>query len=166
MRNLTTIVRSTVLLATLLSATTALATPGSGIAISNIANGHFGTIQINTEGDKTDKWGMVLKTLDDTDVGADRVIVQPQGSGGWHSHPAPNLLIVVRGTIEWMDSLLCTPRTLHVGDTLIETAYRAHNARNPAPAGGEEAEIIGIRLKPTSVVGPAFRIDEPEPNNC
>jgi len=158
--------KSSALFAAIMCAGPGLATPGSGIQISNIANGHFGTLQINTEGDKTGKWGMILKTLDDTDVGADRVIVQPQGSGGWHSHPAPNLLIVTKGTIEWTDGLLCTPRVLHVGDTLIEQAYRAHNARNPAPAGGEVAEIIGIRMKPTAIVGPAFRIDEPVPNNC
>lgn len=144
----------------------ALATPGSGITITPIVNGHFGTLQINTEGDKTDKWGMVLKTLDDSDIGSSRVVVEPQGSGGWHSHPAPNFLTVIRGTIEWVDSSLCTVRVLHAGDSLIELAYRAHNARNPAPIGGEVAEIIDVRIKPTSVVGPAFRIDEPVPNNC
>ena len=153
-------------LVAIVCAAPALATPGSGITITPIVNGHFGTLQINTEGDKTDKWGMVLKTLDDSDIGSSRVVVEPQGSGGWHSHPAPNFLTVVRGTIEWVDSSLCTVRILHAGDSLVEPAYRAHNARNPAPTGGEVAEIIDVRIKPTSVVGPAFRIDEPVPNNC
>jgi quercetin dioxygenase-like cupin family protein len=153
-------------LVAIVCASPALATPGSGITITPIVNGHFGTLQINTEGDKTDKWGMVLKTLDDSDIGSSRVVVEPQGSGGWHSHPAPNFLTVVRGTIEWVDSSLCTVRVLHAGDSLVEPAYRAHNARNPAPTGGEVAEIIDVRIKPTSVVGPAFRIDEPVPNNC
>jgi hypothetical protein len=49
---------------------------------------------------------------------------------------------------------------------VIEPAYRAHDARNPAPLGGAVAEIISVRIKPTSVVGPGFRIDEPVPNNC
>ena len=153
-------------LVAIVCAAPALATPGSGITITPIVTGHFGTLQINTEGDKTDKWGMVLKTLDDSDIGSSRVVVEPQGSGGWHSHPAPNFLTVVRGTIEWVDSSLCTVRILHAGDSLVEPAYRAHNARNPAPTGGEVAEIIDVRIKPTSVVGPAFRIDEPVPNNC
>lgn len=166
MRNIRTIVRGIVLLGAASSAMAALATPGSGIAVSNIANGRFGTIQVNTDGDKTGKWGMLLKTLEDSDVGADRVILQPQGSGGWHSHPAPNFLIVTQGSIEWRDSQMCDYRTLNVGDTVIEQAYRAHDARNPAPPGGPVAEIIAVRIKPTAVVGPAFRIDEPEPNNC
>ena len=166
MKHLHIIVGAGAVIASFSFAAPAFATPGSGIAISNIANGRFGTLQVNTADDKTGSWGIILKTLDGTDIGADRVVVQPQGSGGWHAHPAPNFLIVTQGTIEWMDSLLCTPRVLHAGDTLIEPAYRAHNARNPAPPGGQVAEIIGIRIKPTSVVGPAFRIDEPMPNNC
>jgi quercetin dioxygenase-like cupin family protein len=166
MKYLSKIVGTTALVASLSLGASALATPGSGITISSIANGHFGTLLVNTTDDKTGKWGLLLKTLDDSDIGTSRVVVQPGGSGGWHSHPAPNFLIVTRGTIEWIDGLLCTPRLLHAGDTLIEPAYRAHNARNPAPAGGEEAEIIDVRIKPTSVVGPAFRIDEPVPNNC
>jgi hypothetical protein len=65
-----------------------------------------------------------------------------------------------------MDSLLCTPRTLTAGQGVIEVAYRAHTSRNPAPTGGPVAEMIAVRIKPSSIVGPAFRIDEPVPNNC
>lgn len=166
MGNVRTIIRIAVLIGAASSASATLATPGSGIAVSNIANGRFGTLTVNTDGDKTGKWGMLLKTLDDSDIGADRVIVQPQGYGGWHAHPAPNFLIVVQGTIEWRDSQTCDYRTLNAGDTLIEPAYRAHDARNPAPLGGAVAEIISVRIKPTAVVGPGFRIDEPVPNNC
>ena len=160
------IIGHVVLFASMSLAAPALATPGSGITIAPIANGRFGTLQVNTEGYKTDKWGLILKTLADSDIGSSRVIVQPQGFGGWHSHPAPNFLTVTQGTIEWVDSELCTVRVLRAGDTLIEPAGRAHNARNPAPAGGQVAEIVDFRIKPSTVVGPAFRIDEPVPNNC
>jgi hypothetical protein len=60
----------------------AVATPPSGFAVAPVANAPFGVINENTTGDKTDKWGMILKTLDDSDVGADRVILQPQGTSG------------------------------------------------------------------------------------
>ena len=142
------------------------ATPGNNFGVSSVANGQFGKIHENTAGGKTGKWGMTLKTLDDTDVGADRLTVQPQGFSGWHSHPSPVFVIVTQGTIEWVDSLLCSPRTLTVGQTLIESTGRVHNVRNPAAAGGQVAEFIAVRIKPTSVVGPAFRIDEPLPSNC
>lgn len=144
----------------------ATATPGNNFAVSPVANGQFGRIHENTAGGKTGKWGMNLTTLDDTDVGADRLTVQPQGFSGWHSHPSPVFVIVLQGTIEWADGLLCQPRTVTAGQTLIESAGRVHNVRNPAPAGGQVAEFIAVRIKPTSVVGPAFRVDEPLPNNC
>ena len=63
----------------------AMATPGNGFAPSPIVNRHFGTLNENTAGDKTDKWGLHLKTLDDTDIGADRLTVQPNGFSGWHA---------------------------------------------------------------------------------
>jgi quercetin dioxygenase-like cupin family protein len=151
------------LIASSLLTAPALATPGSNVVVSLVVNGQFGTIHENTAGNKTDKWGMTLKTLDDTDVGADRLTVQPGGHTGWHSHPSPVFVTVLQGSIEWVDGLLCQPRTVSAGQSLIESAGRVHNVRN---SGGQAAEFIAIRIKPTSVVGPAFRIDEPEPNNC
>ena len=57
-------------------------------------NGHFNTLNVNTSKDKTDKWGLILKTLDDTDIGADRLTVTAGGFSGWHSHPAPVFVTV------------------------------------------------------------------------
>ena len=144
----------------------ALATPGSGFAPSGIVNGHFGTLHVNTPGDKTDKWGLILKTLDGTDVGADRLTVQPQGYSGWHAHPAPVFVTVTQGTIEWFDDSLCAAHTYTVGQSFIEPAYRAHNVRNPAAAGGAVAEFVAIVIKPAGFVGPAFRIDRDQPSSC
>ena len=144
----------------------ALATPGSGFAPSPIVNGHFGTLTVNTAGDKTEKWGMVLKTLDSTDIGADRLTAQPQGFSGWHAHPAPVFITVTQGTIEWYDDALCAAHTYTAGQSFIETAYRAHDVRNPAAAGGQVAEFVAIVIKPAGFVGPAFRLNRDEPSSC
>ncbi len=144
----------------------ALATPGSGFAPSPIVNGHFGTLNVNTAGDKTGKWGMHLKTLDDTDIGADRLTVQPNGVSGWHAHPAPVFVTVTQGTIVWVDGSnpLCTPHTYTAGQSFIEGAYVPHNVRNAS--GSASAEFIAVVIKPSGFVGPAFRLDRPAPNNC
>jgi quercetin dioxygenase-like cupin family protein len=144
----------------------ALATPGNDFSASGIVNGHFGTLTINTAGDKTDKWGMILKTLDSTDIGADQLTVQPQGYSGWHAHPAPVFVTVKQGTIEWYDDALCAPHTYSAGDSFIESAYRAHNVRNPAAAGGTVAVFVAIVIKPVGFVGPPFRLDRDEPSSC
>lgn len=152
--------------AAIMAGTSALATPGSNFTPSPVVNGHFGTLNVNTAGDKTDKWGMVLKTLDSTDIGADRVTVQPQGYSGWHAHPSPVFVTVTQGTIQWYDDSLCAAHTYSAGESFIEQAYRAHDVRNPAAPGGQVAEFVAIVIKPDGFVGPAFRINKDEPSSC
>jgi quercetin dioxygenase-like cupin family protein len=144
----------------------ALATPSSGFAGSPIVNGHFGTLNENTAGDKTGKWGLILKTLDDTDVGSDRLTIQPGGFSGWHVHPGPVFVTVTRGSVIWHDGSdpLCTAHTFNVGDSYIESAYGPHNVQNAS--NSEEAEFIAIIIRPEGFTGPAFRLDRPQPNNC
>ena len=149
--------------ALLLTTTPALATPGDKFSASGIVNGHFGELNVNTSGDKTGKWGLHLKTLDDTDIGADRLTVQPGGFSGWHAHPSPTFVTVTKGTIQWYDAALCTPHSYSQGDSFIEPAYGVHNVRNN---GSETAEFIAIVIKPEGFVGPAFRLDRPTPSAC
>ena len=155
------------LLASSLLAVPAAATPGEGFAPNPIVSGHFGVINMNTAGDKTGKWGLHLKTLDRTDIAADRLTVQPNGFSGWHKHPGPVFVTVTQGTIIWIDGSdpLCTSHTYNAGDSFIEKAYGPHNVRNPSGSVG--AEFIAVTIKPENFVGPAFRIDvSPVPTNC
>ena len=154
------------LLASPLALSPAHGTPGSGFQPSPVVNGHFGTLNINTAGDKTDKWGLHLKTLDDSDIGVDRLTVQPGGVSGWHTHPAPTFITVTQGTIEWFDAATCDATTYTAGESFIEPQYRAHNVRNPAAAGGQVAEFIAVVIKPVGFVGPTFRIDRDLPSSC
>lgn len=145
----------------------AMATPGNGFAPNPIVNGHFGTLDVNTAGDKTGKWGLHLKTLADTDIGADRLTVQPGGFSGWHKHPSPVFVTVTQGSIIWHDGSdpLCTAHTYNVGDSFIERAYGPHNVENASQSAS--AEFIAIVIKPINFVGMPFRIDvTPLPNNC
>ena len=146
----------------------ALATPPSSPppAVVPVVNGHFGTLSINTADDKTEKWGMHLKTLDDTDIGADRLTFAPQAFSGWHTHPSPVFVTVTQGTIEWYDAATCTATTYSAGESFIEPQYRAHNVRNPAAAGGQDATFVAVVIKPAGFVGPAFRLDRDVPSSC
>ena len=161
--------RSAVAAALLASPTifaTALATPGSGFIPSPVVNGHFGTLTLNTANNKTGNWGMVLKTLDDSDIGADRLSLQPGAFSGWHAHPAPVFVTVTQGTIVWYDGSnpLCSSHTYHAGESFIEGTERTHNVKNASQS--DTAEFYAIVIKPAGFVGPAFRLDRPEPNNC
>jgi quercetin dioxygenase-like cupin family protein len=149
--------------ASTLLATPAIATPGSGFAPSPIVSGNFGTLNVNTSKDKTDKWGLILKTLDSTDIGADRLTVQAGGYSGWHTHPAPVFVTVTQGSIVWYDGSdpLCTGHSYSAGQSFIEGAYVTHNAWS-----ADGAQFIAVVIKPAGFPGPAFRLDRAKPNNC
>lgn len=144
----------------------AQATPGSGFTPSGIVAGHFGTIDVKTESDKVGHWGMILKTKDDTDVGADRLSVAPGGYSGWHSHPSAVFVTVTHGTIVWYDgdNPVCPGHTYHTGDSFIEPAFHVHNVKNAS--NSSSAEFIASHINPTGTSGPAFRVDEGKPTNC
>ena len=144
----------------------ALATPSSGFTPAPIVNGHFGTLNVNTSKDKTDKWGLHLKTLDDTDIGANRIGVAGGGISGWHAHPSPVFVTVTQGSITWVDGSdpLCKATTYTTGQSFIEQAYVPHNVLNASASAS--AEYVAILTKPAGFVGPAFRLDRAEPNNC
>ena len=154
------------LIATSIFVVPALATPPSGFAGAPIINGHFGTIHENTPGDKTGKWGLILKTLDDTDVGSDRLTIQPGGYSGWHAHPGLVMVTVTQGRVIWHDGSdpLCTAHTFNAGDSYIESAYGPHNVQNASNSA--VAEFIAIVIKPVGFVGPAFRLNRDRPTNC
>lgn len=146
--------------------TAAMATPGSGFAPSPVVNGNFGSLNVNTSSDKTGKWGLILKTLDDTDIGVDRLVIAPGGVSGWHAHPSPVFVTVTQGSVTWYDGSdpLCSSRTYSAGESFIEGAYRTHNVTNASGSAG--AEYVAVVIKPTGFPGPAFRLDRAEPNNC
>lgn len=154
------------LIASTLASAPALATPPSGFTPSPIVNGHFGTLNENTAGDKTGNWGMILKTLDDTDIGADRLNLAAGAFSGWHAHPSNVFVTVTQGSIVWVDGSdpLCTEHSYSAGQSFIERAYRIHNVRNAS--GSATAEYVAVIIRPEGFVGPAFRLDRPEPNNC
>jgi len=150
----------------LFASTAALATPGSKVGVSGVINGQFGTIHENTPGGKTGKWSLILKTLDDTDVGVDQITLDGGGYTGWHNHPAPVFVTVKTGAITWYDGSdpLCPGHTYQAGQSFIESAFRTHNAVNAS--GSDPAVFVAVRMNPTGTSGPAFRVDQTEPNNC
>ena len=109
---------------------------------------------------------MILKTKDDSDVGVDRLSVQPSGRSGWHSHPSPVFVTVTQGTIVWYNGSdpACPGHTYHAGDSFIEQAYVIHNVKNASSSAA--AEFIATHVNPTGTSGPAFRLDETKPTNC
>jgi len=150
------------LVASVLIAMRASATPPNGLSVAPVVNGHFGPLNV-TPTEKTGSWNMLLKTHDDTDVGADSVTLAGGGHTGWHSHPAAVFVTVVRGSIVWYDggNPVCPGHDYTAGQSFTEGAGVIHNAVNAS--GSAEAQFIAVRMNPTGV---PFVADENKPTNC
>ena len=150
------------LVASVLIATPASATPPNGLSVAAVVNGHFGPLNV-VPTERTGSWNMLLKTHDDTDVGADSVTLAGGGHTGWHSHPAAVFVTVVRGSIVWYDggNPVCPGHHYTAGQSFTEGAGVIHNAVNAS--GSAEAQFIAVRMNPT---GAPFVADENKPTNC
>lgn len=148
--------------ASALVATPAFATPPQGLSVSGVVNGSFGPLSVLPT-EKSGKWSMLLKTHDDTDVGADSITLAGGGHTGWHSHPAAVFVTVVRGSIVWYDggNPVCPGHHYSTGQSFTEDAGVIHNAVNASNSA--EAQFIAVRINPTGV---PFVADENKPTNC
>jgi quercetin dioxygenase-like cupin family protein len=62
----------------------------------------------------------------------DRISIQPGGNFGWHTHPAPVAVVVMRGTVTVFDPTVngCKAFTATKGQSFVEPANHVHLARN------------------------------------
>ena len=79
---------------------------------------------------------------------------------------SPVFVAVTQGSVIWFNGSvpLCSSQTFGVGQSFIEPAYGPHNVMNASSSAG--AEYVAITIKPSGFVGPAFRLDRAQPNNC
>ena len=151
-----------VLAATCFAATPAFAQP-VGLSVTNLFTGHYGALDVKTENQKVGNWGMMLKTKDDTDIGADQVTLDGGGQTGWHTHPAAVFVTVIQGSIIWRDgtNAMCPGTTYTAGQSFMEDAFVIHNAFNASAS--QPAVFIGAHINPTGV---PFVSGVPTPGQC
>jgi quercetin dioxygenase-like cupin family protein len=140
-------------------ATIALATPGSGVTSTVLAQGKLEPINVKV---KTGDWESEIETKGLSDLAVSENRVRPGGHFGWHSHPGPSLVIVKSGTSTFYrgDDPTCTPHVHPAGTAYVDPGGVVHIARNE---GTEELVLLVTRLIPS---GAAPRIDQPDPGNC
>lgn len=150
----------TAVLAALVIAATALATDGSGVTSTSLAQGTLEAVDVKV---KTDDWKLQLKTKGLSDLTVTEIRVVPGGHFGWHSHPGASLVIVKSGTSTFYsgDDPDCTPQVHPANTAYVDPGGVVHTARNESTT--EELVLLVTRLVPN---GAAPRISEPDPGNC
>lgn len=134
------------------------ATPGFNFAPSPLSVAQYPALDVKAVKDQ--KWDLLLKTKDDTDIGVDVLTVQVGGYSGWHSHAGPTFITIKTGQITWYDQADCSARVYGPGDSFIEKAQRPHFVKN---TGSEVATFVAVQMRPEGAPG---RVDELAPTTC
>jgi hypothetical protein len=90
-------------------------------------------------------------------------VIEPGGTTGWHSHPGPSLIFVVRGAVTnyESDDPKRTGQAYPAGTSFVDQGGRdVHMLRNN---GDVVAETIAVQLIPANA---PRRIDAAAPRNC
>jgi hypothetical protein len=111
----------------------------------------------------TGDWHTLVWAQPNLDMAVQDIVFQPGGSSGWHRHPGPVFIQVVKGTMTFYEAgdSHCTPIVRTVGQGYLDDGL-GHIARNESTT--DVAENIVVYLAPQ---GAALRIDvTPAPGNC
>lgn len=148
-----------------LSATVAMATPGSGIVSSTVfARASFADpidIKFKVKGATGQE---VIQVNNAQETVVQQIIIAPGGTTGWHSHPGPVVVLIKSGQMSFYDGddPTCTVRTYSAGQAFVDSGQgHVHIARNEGSAN-LELWATYFDVPP----GGAFRIDAPSPGNC
>jgi hypothetical protein len=143
-----------------------LASPGSGSVGTILARAAFMDpvdIKIKTsphDGTRTE----VIHVPDAAETVIQRIVFQPGGTSGWHSHPGPAIALIIRGelTLYDGDNPSCVGVPYAAGQAFVDSGQgHVHLARN---LSGQETEVWVTYLDVPP--GGSPRTDQPDPGIC
>jgi quercetin dioxygenase-like cupin family protein len=150
-----------IVLAGLLTAVvgTALGTPSSPLTVEQ-ARGPLVDRALDVSMDFENGSEVELKTKGPIDVAVQRIAVDPEETFGWHSHPGPTIVTVLRGTLTLYHADNCTVGIDYMaGQSFSNLPHEIHLARNNSTT--EELVVYASYFVP-STTG-ALRINQPSP---
>jgi hypothetical protein len=139
-------------------------TPSSGGTSTLLGRATFGdpSGQLFKVSRITGDWHVEVKAKPAFDLAVQDIVFQPGGQSGWHTHPGPVFIQVVKGvmTFYMSDDPSCTPIVRSAGEGYLDLGEHAHIARNES---GAVAENLVTYFAPP---GATLRIDADPPGNC
>ena len=143
-------------------------TMGSGTTPTLLGRATFGDPSgppLNIKRDTAD-WHVQIKAKSALDLAVQRIVFQPGGQSGWHTHPGPVFIQVTSGTMTFYESddPTCTPIVRTTGQGYLDLGEHAHMARNETD---EPSENLVVYFAPPGGTGTAgLRLDAGAPGNC
>lgn len=129
----------------------------TGVHLTPLSTGTFGSSV------RADGAGTVFKTHGAKEMLTSAITVDPGGSFGWHSHPGPVLVTVIKGTLTeyHAEGRRCAHETVTVGQAFVESGGFVHLARNETAS---PVEVNAIFFAPPGTT--EFLIPEQRPRAC
>ncbi len=142
----------------LAAATAAFATAPSGESVTPLARGQLAA---PTNLNRQVTGGQVrIKTAGSLDALMMQITLQPGGTGGWHMHAGPHIMIVKQGTLTIIDAK-CKRHDVPTGHAIVDSGTTTGKDENL----GDTPAVFNITfLIPHSAA--SLRIDQPAPAGC
>lgn len=144
-----------------ISASLVWATPPSGTTSTLVGRATFDE-EFKVKRTGADDWEVEVEVKPALDIAVQTITFAGGGQSGWHSHPGPVFISVVKGTMTFYESddPNCEPIVRTAGQGYLDTGDHAHIARNLT---SEPALNVVTYFAPS---GATLRIDEPDPGHC
>jgi quercetin dioxygenase-like cupin family protein len=102
-----------------------------------------------------------LQTKGDVEIAFQRIVIQPGGTLGWHSHPGPTVVTVRAGTLSFYHAEACTQEIEYAtSQSFSNMPDEIHLARNE---GAQEVVLFAVYFVPMASPPVPLRIDQPSP---
>jgi quercetin dioxygenase-like cupin family protein len=138
----------------------ALATPSSGVT-AETARGPLVDRPLAVNWRFAPGSRVKLQTKGPMELAQQRIVAAPGATFGWHSHPGPTLVTVLRGTLSFYHAEACTDEIQYgPGTSFSNLPDEIHLARNE---GAEEVVLYANYFVPVSSPPLPLRIDQPSP---
>ena len=113
----------------------------------------------------TDGWQMQIKSKPAFEMAVQKIVFQPHGQSGWHTHPGPVFIQVVAGTMTFYqsDDPTCSPIVRTAGQGYLDLGEHAHIARNETAT--PDTNVV-IYFAPPGTPTTGLKIDAPDPGTC
>jgi quercetin dioxygenase-like cupin family protein len=135
----------------------ALATPASSFTVET-ARGPLVDRPLNATMRFAPGTKVKLQTAGAIEIAAQRIVIAPGGTLGWHSHPGPTVVTIMAGTMSFYHAEHCTAEIEYeTGDSFSNLPTEIHMARNE---GSVDLVVYASYFVPA---GAPLRIDQPSP---
>jgi len=100
-------------------------TVGSGVTRTDLGQSTFDVKKVKRI---TDKWHVELKAKDGLDIAVRTFSYEPGSFTGWHRHPGPVFIQVVKGTVTFYEANdpTCTPIVVDSGEAYLDLGEDGH----------------------------------------